>query len=104
MTVYTDAELSAATAAVLDRARSRGEVRIERSDGQEFILHPAEPLRSPMDVPGVQTDVTLDEIIQAIHDGRARPRSPLDVGFITPRQPITANEIVALVREGRERG
>lgn len=35
---------------------------------------------------------------------RRLPRSPLDVGFITLDPPITADEIVSLVREGRERG
>ena len=72
MTVYTDEELKQATDAVLDQARTHGEVRIKRPDGQEFVLRRADPLRSPLDVPGVQTNVTLDDILQAIHDGRER--------------------------------
>ncbi len=31
-------------------------------------------------------------------------RSPLDVGFVKIDPPLTADEIVSLVREGRERG
>lgn len=34
---------------------------------------------------------------------RPVPRSPLDVGWITLDPPLTADEIVSLVREGRER-
>ena len=103
MTVYTEVELRQSTDAVLDRARSHGEVRIKRTDGQEFILRRADPARSPLDVPGVEANVTLDDILEAIRDGRERPRSALDVGLVTPRVGVTTDDIVAAVREGRDR-
>ncbi len=35
---------------------------------------------------------------------RPASRSPLDVGYITPRQPVTTADIIAAVRDGRDRG
>ena len=35
---------------------------------------------------------------------RPASRSPLDVGYITPRQPVSTADIVAAVRDVRDRG
>ena len=74
MTVYTDADLRQRSDDVLEEARSQGEVRIKRGDGQEFILRAAQDQRSPLDVVGVKIDppLTIDEIVTAIHEGRDR--------------------------------
>lgn len=74
MTVFTDADARGKLDDVLAEARTSGEVRIRLSNGEEFILRPAKG-----------------------------GRSPLDVGSITLDPPITADEIVAAVRAGRER-
>lgn len=74
MTVYTDAEARENLPSLLAEAKLRGEVRIRVEDGQQFVLRP------------VPTG-----------------RSALDVGSVTLDPPITADEIVAAVRAGRER-
>ncbi len=53
-------------------ARKGGEVRIERRDGSEFALRPVRSDASPLDVPGVDTDLTRDDIIAAIRESRER--------------------------------
>jgi hypothetical protein len=72
MTVYTDADLKQRPETVLDDAKAQGEVRIKRDNGQEFVLRPAENSRSPLDVPGVKTDLTADEIVRFVREGRER--------------------------------
>lgn len=71
---YTATEARRNWAAVLEQARRDGAVQIMRRDGQAFLITPEKPGRSPLDVPGV-----------------------------VPAQPITVDDIVAAVREGRER-
>lgn len=74
MKSYTSTEARQNFAALLEQARSDGAVRIRRRDGQAFILSPEIPKRSPLDIEGVKLE-----------------------------KPITLDEIVAAVREGRER-
>lgn len=64
----TDAEVRK----LLDVARANGSGRFATLDGEEFMLSRAG--RSPLDVQHVppKTPVTLDEIIEAIRDGRDR--------------------------------
>ena len=48
-----------------------GALRIRRKDGKVFVLKVEGPdRRSPLDVEGVETDLTLDEILQVIREGR----------------------------------
>lgn len=72
MKVYTYSEARRWLARVLDEAREGGEVRIRRRDGTEFSLRPVVRESSPLDVPGVETGVTRDEILEAIREGRER--------------------------------
>jgi antitoxin Phd len=67
---YTEARQQLAT--LLDRAVREGEVRIRRRDGQVFTLRPETSSRSPLDVPGIDTDLTIDEINAFIREGRRR--------------------------------
>ena len=57
-------------ARILDEARDRGEVRVRRQDGTEFSIRPVELRGSPLDVPGVETGVTREEILEAIRESR----------------------------------
>lgn len=57
---------------MLDEAWEGGEVRIKRRDGSEFSLRPVSGTTSPLDVPGVDTDLSRDEIVAAIREGRER--------------------------------
>lgn len=72
MTTFSTAEAEKQLSKLLEQARAEGEVRIKGTDGQEFIVRPAN-------------------------------RSPLDVGQVKVNPPLTADEIVRAVREGRER-
>ena len=57
---------------MLDEAREGGEVRIKRRDGSEFSLRPVSGTTSPLDVPGIDTDLSRDEIVAAIRERRER--------------------------------
>ncbi len=74
MKVYTYSEARRRFARVLDEARAGGEVRIKRRDGTEFMLRPVESIGSPLDVPGVDTEVGTEDILGAIREGRTRKR------------------------------
>lgn len=70
MKTYTYTEARQQLAGLLDEASRKGEVRIRRRDGQLYVLQPIRPTRSPLDVPGVKTDITLGEILEFIREGR----------------------------------
>jgi hypothetical protein len=72
MTVYTDKEAGQELAAVLEEARRAGAVRIRRQDGQEFILRPLTPSASPLDIKSLGLDISPDEIVRAVREGRDR--------------------------------
>ena len=76
MKVYTYTEARRWFARVLDEARAGGEIRIKRRDGSEFSLRPVPSTGSPLDVPGVDTDVTIEDIMGAIREGRERDHKP----------------------------
>ncbi len=54
MKTYTYSEARQKLAALLERARREGRVQIRRRDGQVFVVQPATPKGSPLDVPGVR--------------------------------------------------
>lgn len=72
MKVYTYSEARQQLASVLDRARSEGEVRIKRRDGQEFVVKPAQRSGSPLNVEGVDLDLSGDEIVDVVRQIRER--------------------------------
>ena len=72
MTVFSQSEAEKQLKTVLDRARREGEVRIQVEDGQEFIVKPAPNDRSPLDVPGIDTDLTAEDIVKAVRESRER--------------------------------
>ena len=72
MKVYTFSEARQKLSAVLDRANAEGEVRIKRRDGGEFAVRPARRLGSPLDVEGLDTDLSVAEIVSAIREVRRR--------------------------------
>ena len=53
MTVFTFSEARQKFAAILERARREGAVRVKRRDGQVFIIQPDRSRHSPLDVPGI---------------------------------------------------
>jgi hypothetical protein len=72
MTVYSDADLSSKLETVLNRARAEGEVRIKRSDGQEFVLRAVRTGGSPLDVGSIEANVSTEDVVRAVRDGRSR--------------------------------
>lgn len=56
--------------ALLEQARQEGEVRIQRADGQTFVLKSENVKRSPLDVTGVDLGISTDEIVEFIREGR----------------------------------
>ncbi|MFN8497259.1 MAG: type II toxin-antitoxin system Phd/YefM family antitoxin [Anaerolineae bacterium] len=70
MKVYTYSEARQNFAAVLEEARRHGAARIRRRDGTTFLITLDQPDRSPLDVDGIEIDITADEIIEFIHEGR----------------------------------
>jgi antitoxin (DNA-binding transcriptional repressor) of toxin-antitoxin stability system len=76
MKVYTYSEARQRLARLLDEARKGGEVRIKRRDGSEFAVWPVPSGGSPLDVPGVDTDLTREDILAAIRESRERVAGP----------------------------
>jgi hypothetical protein len=69
-TVYTYSEARQNLASLLEKAMREGAVRVKRKDGQTFIIVPETREGSPLDVEGIDLDLTKEEIIQFIHEGR----------------------------------
>lgn len=73
MQIYTYSEARQNLAGLLEKAKQQGEVCIKRKDGQIFTLHPLKKSsRSPLDVPGVKTDISATEIVMFVQKSRRR--------------------------------
>ena len=72
MRVYTYSEARQNLASLLDIAKRDGAVAIRRRDGQTFILSPETQGSSSLDVDGIDLDVTTEEIIDIVRQGRER--------------------------------
>ena len=72
MRVYTYSEARQNLATLLDVANRDGAVAIRRRDGQTFILSPEAAGKSSLDVDGIDLDVTTEEIIDIVRQGRER--------------------------------
>jgi hypothetical protein len=59
-------------AALLEQARQKGVVRIQGADGQIFILKPEDSRRSMLDVAGIDLNISTNEIVELIREGRER--------------------------------
>jgi Antitoxin Phd_YefM, type II toxin-antitoxin system len=72
MKSYTFSEARQNFAAVLEQARRDGAVRIQRRDGQSFVLTPEPQRASPLDIPGITPSkpITRQDILQSIQEGR----------------------------------
>lgn len=72
MKVYTYSQARQQLAQLLDDAREDGQAQIRRRDGQTFVIKPLEEKKSPLDVAGVSSDLSLDEINNIVREGRER--------------------------------
>ena len=69
---YTFSEARQKFAAVLDIAEQTGEVRIIRKNGSIFVIRPEKRKRSLLDVEGIDVDISAEEIVRTIREGRER--------------------------------
>jgi antitoxin (DNA-binding transcriptional repressor) of toxin-antitoxin stability system len=67
---YTFSEARQNLSSVLDQAEQDGEVRIIRQNGQVYVIRPEKQTKSPLDVPGINVDITADEIVDIVREGR----------------------------------
>ena len=70
MRIFTLTEARQKLASLLEQAAKCGEVRIKRRDGQVFVIKPQTRKGSPLDVDGVKLNLSRDEILQSIEEGR----------------------------------
>ena len=75
MQIYTYSEARQKLARVLEQAESTGKVLIRRKDGRTFALVPEQLPSSPLDVPSVKADISTQEIVDIIREGRERDRT-----------------------------
>ena len=68
--VYNSSQARQNFAALLEQAVKEGEVRIRRRDGQIFVIRPEPPKESPLDVEGVSLEISTEEVVQIIREGR----------------------------------
>lgn len=68
--VYTYSEARQNLASLLEKAIRDGEVRVKRKDGQVFVIAPEASQGSPLNVVGIDLNLTKDEIVAFIHEGR----------------------------------
>jgi hypothetical protein len=71
MTVYTLEEAEGKLATVLEKATVEGEVCIKGGKGRLFTLRP-DVRRSPLDVEGVDLDLSREEIVSIVRESRER--------------------------------
>jgi antitoxin Phd len=74
MQVYTYSEARQKLAKVLEKAEISGKVIIRRKDGRTFALVPEQIPSSPLDVPSIKADISTQEIVDIIREGRERDR------------------------------
>jgi antitoxin (DNA-binding transcriptional repressor) of toxin-antitoxin stability system len=69
---YTFSEARQKFASVLESAERGGEEWIVRKNGTVFIIRPEIPHRSPLDVPGIDLNISPAEIVALVREGRER--------------------------------
>jgi hypothetical protein len=70
MTVITYSNARQNFASLLNLASKSGEVLIKRRDGTVFSLKLSDRKRSPLDIKGISTKITTDEIMDIIRESR----------------------------------
>ncbi|MBV6519271.1 MAG: prevent-host-death protein [Candidatus Brocadia sp.] len=72
MTTYTFSEARQKLSSVLEKARSEGEVLIKRKDGSTFVVKPVSAKKSPLDVAGINVNLSAKEIVDIVREIRER--------------------------------
>lgn len=71
MTVFTFSNARQNFASLLDTASKTGEVLIKRQDGRVYSLRQKSAKRSPLEVKGITTKITTQELINIIRESRS---------------------------------
>ena len=72
MRIYNQSEARRQFAAVLEQASREGAVRVRCRDGRMYLIRPEPTEGSPLAVDGVDTDITDEQINEAVREGRQR--------------------------------
>ncbi len=72
MSTYTYSAARQNLASILEEAKTSSSVFIQRKNGDLFQLVPVSPKSSPLDIPGIDTNITASEIVSAIRESRER--------------------------------
>ncbi len=75
MREYSFTEARQHFASLLEEAKKEGAVCIKKRDGESFYLKPVVPKESPLDVKGVDLEISSSEIVDIIREGRERKYS-----------------------------
>ncbi len=75
MREYSFTEARQHFASLLDEAKKEGVVCVKKRNGESFYIKPAAPKKSPLDVKGVNLDMTASEIVDVVRKGRERKYS-----------------------------
>jgi antitoxin Phd len=75
MQVYTYSETRQKLAKVLKEAESTGNILIRRKNERTFALVPGQIPSSPLDVLPIKADISTQEIVAIIREGRERGRT-----------------------------
>jgi len=72
MITYTFTEARQNFASILKKAKKEGKVYIKRRDGTLFELKPVKSGKSPLDVKGIKSEITKEEILSILKEVREK--------------------------------
>jgi hypothetical protein len=72
MRTYTFSEARQRFASILEIAKIDGKVLIKRKDGSLFEIHPVPKMDSPLNIEGINLDLSADEIVNIVREIRKR--------------------------------
>jgi hypothetical protein len=75
MTTYTFSEAMRKFETIFIKAGKEGKVLIKSKDGTLFSLTPEKAKKSPLDVKGIKTKATTDDILDSIRESRTNVNS-----------------------------
>lgn len=71
--IYTSSEVQKQFSTLLKKALREGQVVFRTRDGQIFVIRPEKPAKkSPFEVRSIKLPITRANILEAVHEGRAR--------------------------------
>jgi len=72
MNTYTYSEARQKLASLLDKAKKEGRVIITRKDGSSFELKAISENKSPLDIKGINLNISKEEILDILKEVRNR--------------------------------